>query len=70
MSRIMRNVVEVLWVVHVKIGGSKYQFRVKAESEEQAKAKASAMAADRFNASEGKTEIVGIDRIDPEDFVD
>ena len=63
-----KNVVECLYVVTVKMNGSKYLFRVKAESEETAKEKAKREMNARFNSAE-KTEIVGVDRIDPDDYI-
>ena len=65
----MRNVVECLWVVHVRKGGSKYQFRVKAESEARARELAMNQAKERFNAA-SKPEIVGVEKITPDDFVE
>ena len=67
--RIARNVVECLWVVNAKVGASKYQFRVKAESEETAREKARRMATERFNSASGM-EIVGVEKIEPDDFVE
>lgn len=67
--KIMRNVVEYLWVVHARIGGSKYLFRVKAESEERAKERARNQAAERFNRA-AKLEITGVEKITPDDFVE
>ena len=66
--KLRKNVVEYLWVVNLKKGGSRYQIRVQAESEETAKAKAKRDVALRFNSADG-FEITGADRIDPEDFV-
>lgn len=67
--KVMRNVVEYLWVVHARIGGSKYLFRVKAESEEQAKERARRQATERFNG-ESKMEIVSVEKITPDDFIE
>lgn len=67
--KIMRNVVEYLWVVHARIGSSKYLFRVKAESEEIAKERARKQASERFNG-ESKMEIVSVEKITPDDFVE
>lgn len=63
-----KNVVERLYVVHAKIGGGKYTFRVKAESEETAKEKAMHDMSLRFN-SDSKYEVLGVEKIDPEDYV-
>ena len=65
---VKRNVVESLWVVHAQKGGSKYQFRVKAESETTAKAKAERDMRLRFNDDSGFS-ITQVERIDPEDFI-
>lgn len=67
--KIARNVVECLWVVTAKIGDGKYQFRVKAESEETAKQKAMGQMSLRFNADK-KCEVLEVDKIEPEDFVE
>ena len=66
--KIMRNVVECLWVVNARIGASKYQFRVKAESEATAKERALNQAKERFNSA-SKMEIVGVEKISPDDFI-
>lgn len=65
----MRNVVECLWVVNARISASKYQFRVKAESEETAKERARNQAKERFNSA-SKMEIVGVEKITPDDFIE
>lgn len=68
MINLKRNVVERLYVVHAKKGGSNYMFRVKAESEETAKAKAEKEIRLRFN-DDSDFSITDVERIDPEDFI-
>ena len=63
-----KNVVERLYVVAVKMNGTKYLFRVKAESEETAKEKAKRDVSARFN-SIGSIDFVSVDRIDPDDYI-
>lgn len=63
-----KNVVEFLYVVHARMNGTKYQFRVKAESEENAKSKAQRDMSVRFNHA-GSMEIVGVEKIEPDDFI-
>lgn len=63
-----KNVVEFLYVVNVKIGDGKYQFRVQAESEETARAKAKKMM-DMREWDASRIHILSVERIDPEDFV-
>ena len=60
---------EHLYVVQAKIGDGKYQFRVQAESEESAKQKAMGQMSLRFNADK-KCEVLKVDKIEPEDFVE
>ena len=67
--RIARNVVECLWVVNAKVGASKYQFRVKAESEATAKEKAQRMATEKFNSTP-QMKILSVEKIEPDDFVE
>ena len=63
-----KNVVEHLYVVHAKLNGSKYLFRVKAESEETAMEKAKRDMKARLNSTESM-EVVGVEKIEPEDFI-
>lgn len=64
-----KNVVECLWVVHMKVGGSRYQFRVQAESETTAKARAARDARLRFNTESDEAEVLRVEKIEPGDFV-
>ncbi len=66
MGRLIKNVVEALYAVWVKIGSEKYCFRVKAESDATALTKAERSMEERFGGRQAYT-VLSMDRIEPGD---